>query len=65
LAYALSEVAHIYKEDGVSLTIKDGALIVSSIIKTGFFTSADSLYKKVYDNIIYCQSAFDAVMDLL
>jgi len=49
LAYALSQNVISFGKDGVSATIKEGLLLISSLVNIGVFTRTASLYNKVYD----------------
>jgi len=65
LAFALSTVACDYAKDGIDLTIKEGTLIISSLIRITFFTSPGSLYKKVINRLDYCTLAYGSLLDML
>jgi hypothetical protein len=63
LAYVLSQ--KIFKKDGIRVSIRDGSLLIFSIVKTSLLTSLTSLYSRVYNTIIKCQCVFEDITDEL
>jgi hypothetical protein len=65
LAYALSQNIISFGKDGVSAIIKEGSLLISSLVTLGVFTTTASLYNKVYDAMLKCQGAFTDILSEL
>ena len=65
IAYALSQKEMSFREDAVTVNVKEGSLIISSLVSIGVFTSIESLYNNIYDTMIKCQGAFDDIISEL
>ena len=65
LAYALSQKVISFGKDGVTVNVKEGSLLISSLVIVGVFTSVESLFTKVYDTMIKCQGTFEDIISEL
>jgi len=62
LAYALSQKVISFGKDGVTVNVKEGSLLISSLAIVGVFTSIGSLYNKVHDTMMKCHGTFDDII---
>lgn len=65
LAYALSQKVFSFDKEGITVSIKQDSLLLSSFIPIKFFTSVESLYHKIDNTMIKIQVTFAEIIQEL
>lgn len=62
LAYIISQNTSSFGKDGITVSIKENSLVISSLVTIGIFTSIESLYNIVYDTMMKCHTVFNSIV---